>query len=150
MTKILNFKEIDDLAKKFAKYVKPNTVIALNGDLGVGKTTFVQTFAKEFGIKKNIKSPTFNYVLEYTDGKFPFYHFDMYRISDPMEIYEIGYDEYIENDGVVMIEWASNIESELPENYIEIKFKHNDENSRKVEIRFLGNKELEKYVGFGN
>ncbi|MGL5971284.1 MAG: tRNA (adenosine(37)-N6)-threonylcarbamoyltransferase complex ATPase subunit type 1 TsaE, partial [Cetobacterium sp.] len=68
MKKILSFEEINKLAKKIANYVSPNTVVALIGDLGTGKTTFTKNFAKELGVEENLKSPTFNYVLEYLDG----------------------------------------------------------------------------------
>ena len=93
MKKNLSFGEIDELIVKLSKYLKSGDVISLEGDLGTGKTTIVQKISKELGIKENIKSPTFNYVLEYNSGKFPLYHFDVYRISDPMEIYEIGYED---------------------------------------------------------
>ncbi|MGL5917826.1 MAG: tRNA (adenosine(37)-N6)-threonylcarbamoyltransferase complex ATPase subunit type 1 TsaE, partial [Cetobacterium sp.] len=112
MKKILKFEEIDILAKKLANYVSENTVVALIGDLGTGKTTFTKSFAKELGVKENLKSPTFNYVLEYLDGRLPLYHFDVYRLGSPEEIYEIGYEDYINNDGVALIEWANIIESE--------------------------------------
>ena len=86
MQKVLTFNEIDLLAKKLADYSKENTVIALIGDLGTGKTTFTKTFAKEFGVKENLKSPTFNYVLEYLSGRLPLYHFDVYRLCSSEEM----------------------------------------------------------------
>lgn len=144
MEKIMTFEEINEFAKKLANYVKPGDLIALIGDLGTGKTTFSQNFAKEFGITENLKSPTFNYVLEYFSGKFPLYHFDVYRLSNPEEIYEIGYEDYLNGDGVLLIEWANIIESELPKEYIEIKFEYFDESERKLFISFIGNKEREK------
>lgn len=144
MEKIMTFEEINEFAKKLANYVKPGDLVALIGDLGTGKTTFSQNFAKEFGVTENLKSPTFNYVLEYFSGKFPLYHFDVYRLSNPEEIYEIGYEDYLNGDGVLLIEWANIIESELPKEYIEIKFEYFDENERKLFISFVGNKEREK------
>ena len=86
MQNVLTFNEIDLLAKKLADYSKENTVIALIGDLGTGKTTFTKTFAKEFGVKENLKSPTFNYVLEYLSGRLPLYHFDVYRLCSSEEM----------------------------------------------------------------
>lgn len=154
MTKVLTFEELDLLAKKLANYVGENTVIALIGDLGTGKTTFTQKFAKELGVVENIKSPTFNYVLEYFSGRLPLFHFDVYRLQDPLEIYEIGYEDYLNNDGVVLIEWANIIESELPKEYIKLELGYYDDISREVEIKFVGNtekeKEMLKYVGFSN
>jgi len=154
MKKTLTFNEINELATKLANYVKPGDTISLIGDLGTGKTTFVKTFAKEFGIKGIVKSPTFNYVLEHRDGKFPLYHFDVYRISEPLEIYDVGYEDYIDGDGVVLIEWANLIESELPKEYIEINLEHFSEDSRLISINYIGDnnkeKELLDYVNFSN
>ena len=154
MKKNLSFGEIDELIVKLSKYLKSGDVISLEGDLGTGKTTIVQKISKELGIKENIKSPTFNYVLEYTSGRVPFYHFDVYRISEPLEIYELGYEDYIEGDGITVIEWANLIKSELPKVYIEINLFHKDEETREIEIKVIGNeareKELLKNVDFGN
>ena len=154
MEKLLKFGEIDILAKKLADFSDENDVIALVGDLGTGKTSFVKAFAKQLGVSSNIKSPTFNYVIEYLDGRCPLYHFDVYRIGDPMEIYEVGYEDYLYNGGICIIEWANLIEEELPEEYIRVEFDYNDEESRKVRICLVGNKkreeELLKYVDFGD
>ena len=155
MEKILNFSEIDTLAKKIANYASENTVIALIGDLGTGKTTFTKTFAKEFGVKENLKSPTFNYVLEYLTGRLPLYHFDVYRLCNSEEIYEIGYEDYIYNGGVALIEWADIILDDLPKEYIRIDFSYSTkDDERKVNIKYIGNskkeEELLNYVGFGN
>ncbi|MGL4534225.1 MAG: tRNA (adenosine(37)-N6)-threonylcarbamoyltransferase complex ATPase subunit type 1 TsaE [Fusobacteriaceae bacterium] len=154
MKKIVSFDEINEIAKKLANYVKENTVIALIGDLGTGKTSFVKTFAKEFGVQENLKSPTFNYYLEYKSGKMPLYHFDVYRLTEAEEIYEIGYEDCLNSGGVAIIEWADIIETELPKEYIEIKFYHLDEEKRKIEISVKHNTEMEKevlkYVGFSH
>ena len=144
MKKILKFEELTELASKLAKFVVPNDVIALVGDLGTGKTTLTKTIAKELGITKNIKSPTFNYVLEHLGGRMPLYHFDVYRLCDPEEVYEIGYEDYLYNEGLCVIEWANIIESELPKEYIELKIYHHDEVSRELEMKFIGNPEREK------
>ncbi|WP_300329027.1 tRNA (adenosine(37)-N6)-threonylcarbamoyltransferase complex ATPase subunit type 1 TsaE [Fusobacterium sp.] len=144
MEKIMTFEEINEFAKKLANYVQSGDLVALIGDLGTGKTTFSQNFAKEFGVTDTLKSPTFNYVLEYFSGKFPLYHFDVYRLSDPEEIYEIGYEDYLNSDGVLLIEWANIIESELPKEYIKINFEYFDEDKRKLSISFVGNEEREK------
>ncbi|MEF9932955.1 MAG: tRNA (adenosine(37)-N6)-threonylcarbamoyltransferase complex ATPase subunit type 1 TsaE [Cetobacterium sp.] len=154
MEKILTFNQLDILAEKMASYVEKNSVIALIGDLGTGKTTFVKKFAKAFGIDENLKSPTFNYVLEYLTGKYPLYHFDVYRLSSGDEIYEIGYEDYINNDGVCLIEWANIIETELPKEFIKIEFQYDGDETRKVSLSYIGNAEKERemleYVGFSN
>ncbi|MGL6065317.1 MAG: tRNA (adenosine(37)-N6)-threonylcarbamoyltransferase complex ATPase subunit type 1 TsaE [Fusobacteriaceae bacterium] len=146
MKKILTFDEINIIAKNLANLVKENTVIALIGDLGTGKTTFVKTFAKEFGVVENIKSPTFNYYLEYKSGRLPLYHFDVYRLTKGEEVYEVGYEDCLNSGGVTLIEWADIIESELPKEYIEIKFSYFEDEKREIEINVYGNKELEKEV----
>lgn len=155
MKKILKFYEIDELAKKLASFVTENTIIALIGDLGTGKTTFTKTFSKEFGVKENLKSPTFNYVLEYLSGRLPLYHFDVYRLCDPEEIYEIGYEDYINSGGVSIIEWANIIDSELPNEYIRLTFEYSNsgiDDERIVDLEYIGNKkkegELLDYVNF--
>ena len=114
---------------------------------------YKKTFAKEFGVKENLKSPTFNYVLEYLSGRMPLYHFDVYRLCNSEEIYEIGYEDYINNGGVALIEWANIILEDLPKEYIRIEFKYTTkEDERLVDIRYIGNKEKEaKFnVDFGN
>ncbi|MGL4687731.1 MAG: tRNA (adenosine(37)-N6)-threonylcarbamoyltransferase complex ATPase subunit type 1 TsaE [Fusobacteriaceae bacterium] len=146
MKKILTFDEINIIAKNLANLVKENTVIALIGDLGTGKTTFVKTFAKELGVLENIKSPTFNYYLEYKSGRLPLYHFDVYRLTKGEEVYEVGYEDCLNSGGITLIEWADIIESELPKEYIEIKFSYFEDEKREIEINVYGNKELEKEV----
>lgn len=131
-SEILTFKEIDSLAEKVAKNLKPGNVLGLTGGLGTGKTTFTKNICKHLGIKENVKSPTFNYVIEYTSGRIPVYHFDVYRFSDASEIYEIGFEDYINDTGAAIIEWADKIEEELPGDTIFIKFEYNNESSRKI------------------
>lgn len=89
-------------------------VFCLYGDLGVGKTVFTQGFARGLQIEEPVSSPTFTIVQEYEEGRLPFYHFDVYRISDPEEMFEVGFDDYIEGQGVCFIEWANLIEEILP------------------------------------
>ncbi len=99
---------------------KPGQIFCLHGDLGVGKTVFTKGFAKGLGVDDVISSPTFTIVQEYDNGEMPFYHFDVYRISDPEEMYEIGFEEYIYGGGVCLIEWAELIKDILPENVTNI------------------------------
>lgn len=154
MKKIMNFKEIDRLAEKLAEYVKAGDIVALIGDLGTGKTTFTKKFAQTLGVTENLKSPTFNYVLEYFSGRLPLYHFDVYRLGEPEEIYEVGYEDYLGGDGVMLIEWADIIQSELPKEYIQINLEYDGDETRKVSLEYVGNQEKEKemleYVDFSN
>lgn len=93
-------------------------VYALIGDLGVGKTVFTKGFAEGLGITEPVNSPTFTILQIYEEGRIPLYHFDVYRIEEPEEMEEIGFDEYIDGDGVCLIEWAGRIEELLPEDVI--------------------------------
>lgn len=89
-------------------------IIALIGDLGTGKTALTKYIAKGLGIEETVTSPTFTIVQEYHSGKLPLYHFDVYRIGDPDEMFELGYEEYFFGDGVCVIEWADLIEELIP------------------------------------
>lgn len=112
-------KETANIAAAFAKTLKAGDVVALSGDLGVGKTAFVQGLAKELGVTDYVSSPTFTIVNCY-DGRLPVYHFDVYRINDEDEMYEIGYEEYVYGDGVSVIEWPELISEILPEKRYDI------------------------------
>ena len=87
--------------ERCGREAKAGQVFCLYGDLGVGKTVFTQGFAKGLGIREPVTSPTFTIVQEYEEGRLPFYHFDVYRISDPEEMYEVGFDEYLESGGLI-------------------------------------------------
>ena len=93
-------------------------VYCLDGDLGVGKTVFTKGFACGLGIDEPVSSPTFTILQEYERGRLPLYHFDVYRIADVEEMDEIGFDDYIEGDGVCLIEWANLIKEILPKDPI--------------------------------
>ncbi|MFQ9933527.1 MAG: tRNA (adenosine(37)-N6)-threonylcarbamoyltransferase complex ATPase subunit type 1 TsaE [Lachnospiraceae bacterium] len=114
------YEETFELGVKYGEQAQKGAVICLDGDLGVGKTVFTQGFAKGLGIQEPINSPTFTIVQEYHEGRLPFYHFDVYRISDVSEMDEIGYEDYFFGEGVCLIEWASVIEDIIPENSIHI------------------------------
>lgn len=103
------------LGEKIGRQAKPGQVITLVGDLGVGKTVFTKGLAQGLGIMEPVSSPTFTIVQEYRDGRLPLYHFDVYRIGDPEEMEEIGYEDYFYGDGVCLVEWADLIEELIPE-----------------------------------
>lgn len=106
--------------KKIGMEALPGAVITLSGDLGVGKTVFAQGLAKGLGIDDAITSPTFTIVQVYEEGRLPLYHFDVYRIADPDEMYEIGFEDYFYGQGVTLIEWAELIDELLPSERTEI------------------------------
>lgn len=107
-------------ASGLAEKIEPGTVITLDGDLGAGKTVFTKGFAYGLGISELVTSPTFTILQEYNDGRIPLYHFDTYRIEDPDEMYEIGFNEYLDSGGICVIEWAELIKEILPEDAVKI------------------------------
>ena len=118
------------LGKKIAKSLKEGDILALFGDLGSGKTTFTKGIAEGLGIdKRSVNSPSFVLVKEYK-GEIPFYHFDLYRIRNSIEIFNIGYEEYLSSGGIVAIEWADRIKDVLPKNYLRINFLFDNRNER--------------------
>ena len=130
-------KETFDFGEKLALNAKSGDVFTLEGDLGCGKTVFSQGFAKGLDVKDNICSPTFTIIQEYYSGRLPFYHFDVYRISDVEEMDEVGFDDYVYGDGVCLIEWANIIEEILPKNRIEVVIEKDLENGfdyRKITV----------------
>lgn len=130
--------ETTKLGSNLGKMLKPGDVICLTGDLGTGKTHITKGIALGLGITDIITSPTFNIVNEYTTGRLKLNHFDVYRVSDPDEIYEIGFDDYIYSDAVSIIEWANYIEEILPSEFIYINIEKNlkkGENYRKITIK---------------
>lgn len=109
-----------NIGYEIGKSAAPGSVYTLIGDLGVGKTVFTQGVAAGLGIREAVNSPTFTILQVYDEGRLPFYHFDVYRIGDPEEMYELGFEDYIYGDGVSLIEWANLIEDILPGEYTEV------------------------------
>ena len=102
------------LGKQFGQAAAAGEVYALIGDLGVGKTVFTQGFAAGLGITEPVNSPTFTILQIYEGGRLPLYHFDVYRIEDPEEMFEVGFDEYLYGHGVCLVEWADLVAEDLP------------------------------------
>lgn len=133
-------KETFELGKNLGEQAKAGQIFCLNGDLGVGKTVFTQGFAKGLGIEENVNSPTFTIIQVYEEGRIPLYHFDVYRIGAPEEMYEIGYEEYFFGEGVCLIEWSKLIEELIPEEAINIEIDKNLEKGldyRKITVEGL-------------
>lgn len=135
-----NLSETEKLAHEFSKYLKVGDCILLNGEIGAGKTTFTRFLLNNFDVKNQVCSPTFTIMNEY-EGICPFYHFDMYRISDSSEISELGFEDYLLNNenssikkGISLIEWSENTQSLIPKKHYEINITKLGENSREFEI----------------
>lgn len=151
-------KSVEDtqkLAKFLAKFLEEEDVILLDGDLGAGKTTFTQSLAKALGIEEVVNSPTFTIVNEYEFNKGVLYHFDLYRIEEAEELFDIGFEEYFSKEGIIVIEWAEKFINEIPQPWLKIYITKEDENSRIFKITGIGNKwemfleELKKYADSG-
>lgn len=129
--------ETNNIGKHFGEKASKGQVYCLIGDLGVGKTVFTKGFASGLDINEHITSPTFTIVNEY-QGRSKFYHFDVYRISDVEEMFEIGYEEYFYGNGICLIEWANLIEEIIPKEAIWITIEKDLEKGldyRKITVR---------------
>ena len=124
------------IAETFASSLRGGEVIALQGDIGVGKTIFTKGLAAGLGITSNVTSPTFNIVRQY-NGRLPLYHFDVYRITEPDEMLEIGFEEYLYSGAVVVIEWPELISDLIPQDAITITIEREEEDGRRI---FIGKK----------
>lgn len=113
--------ETERIGIQIAKQAQTGSVYALAGDLGAGKTAFTQGIAKGLGITEAVCSPTFTLVQIYEEGTMPLYHFDVYRITDIEEMYEIGFEDYFYGNGLTVIEWAELVEEVLPPVYQQVK-----------------------------
>ena len=117
-----------ELAENIESEKFAGMVICLNGELGSGKTVFVKGFAKALGIKETVTRPTFSLVKEYHDGEMPLFHMDVYRMEDSKE--NFGLDDYLNQDGVCIIEWPEMIEEQLPEERLDVRIKVIDDDVR--------------------
>ena len=125
------------LAEMIGRAVSAGTLITLSGDLGAGKTTFTQGLAKGLDIDKKVTSPTFTIMKEYK-GRLPLYHIDAYRLENITQ--DLGFEDYIDGDGVCVIEWANFIEYVLPDQLLNIEFTINDDDSRTLTLQGHGEK----------
>ncbi len=125
-----NAKETKKIAQKLASFLHAGDVILLEGDLGAGKTTFTKGLALGLGIKRNIKSPTFTLIREYTEGRLPLYHMDVYRLEGA-GTEDLGLDEYFDGDGVCVVEWPQFAKDDLPKDYLKIIFNKDESNDSK-------------------
>ncbi|WP_138755742.1 tRNA (adenosine(37)-N6)-threonylcarbamoyltransferase complex ATPase subunit type 1 TsaE [Paenibacillus sinopodophylli] len=125
------------LAELLADWVKPGVILTLDGDLGAGKTRFSQAFAKAIGVKGVVNSPTFTIIKEYEGEKLPFYHMDVYRLSQD-EADELGLDDYFFGDGATIVEWASLIKELLPAERMELFIEHLGDEARRIRLTGFG------------
>ena len=101
--------ETEALGEKLAKLLRPGTVLAYLGDLGAGKTAFTRGLARGLGCRETVTSPTYTIVNEYLGGRLPLFHFDMYRLTSSYDLWDIGWEDYLDRQGVCAVEWSENV-----------------------------------------
>jgi tRNA threonylcarbamoyladenosine biosynthesis protein TsaE len=131
-----NVTETEAIGEALAKMLKSGDVVAYYGDLGAGKTAFTRGLARGLGCTGRVSSPTFTIVNEH-EGRMPLFHFDMYRLSDEEELFDIGWEDYLCRGGVCAVEWSERISAALPEEAITVTIERHseDENWRRITIR---------------
>lgn len=134
-------KMTEELGRRVGKALRPGDIIAFYGGLGAGKTTFIRGLAEGMGLSARVSSPTFTIVNEYL-GPVPLFHFDMYRLSGEDELFEIGWEDYLDRGGVCAVEWSENVEEIFPEGTIRIAIEKISDNERKIEITGLEEREF--------
>ena len=141
---ITNEAETAAFGRNLGKSLKAGDILALTGELGSGKTTLTKYIAEGLGVKENITSPTFLIIKEYSDGRLPLYHFDVYRLEGQEEMYELGYEEYFFGDGVCVVEWSGLAVEYLPGCRLEIKLEDKGENRRCITVEPVGGFSLDR------
>ena len=125
--------ETEKVGEALAKALQPGTVIAYRGDLGVGKTAFTRGLARGLGANEPVTSPTYTIVNEYLSGRLPLFHFDMYRLRSADELFDIGWEDYLDRGGVCAVEWSENVADAL-ENAIAVTIEKLGENTRRITV----------------
>lgn len=124
--------ETRDFGLELAASMRPGDVLALEGDLGTGKTTLTKYIAEGLGITEHISSPTFNIVKEHRTGRNPLFHFDVYRLGSGDELLDIGAEDYFYGDGISVVEWADIVEDVLPEETILIRIQYGEKEGERI------------------
>ena len=125
--------ETEAIAEKLAKVLIAGTVIAYRGDLGAGKTAFTRGLAKGLGCRDMVTSPTYTIVNEYLSGKMPLFHFDMYRLGSADDLWDIGWEDYLDRGGICAVEWSENVEEAL-DRFILVNIEKTGDESRRITI----------------
>ena len=125
--------ETEAIGEKLAQQLNPGTILAYRGDLGAGKTAFTRGLARGLGFREQVTSPTYTIVNEYLGGLMPLFHFDMYRLHSSDDLFDIGWDDYLERGGICAVEWSENVADAL-EDPIIVNIEKLGENSRRITI----------------
>ena len=125
--------ETEALGERLAQTLTPGTVLAYRGDLGAGKTAFTRGLARGLGYKEPVTSPTYTIVNEYLGGQLPLFHFDMYRLSSEEDLWDIGWEDYLERGGICAVEWSENVAAALTGAML-VSIEKTGESTRKITI----------------
>ena len=125
--------QTENIGAALGKIIKPGTVIAYRGDLGAGKTAFTRGLARGLGCTEIVTSPTYTIVNEYLGGRIPLFHFDMYRLRSSDDLFDIGWEDYLDRGGVCAVEWSENV-ADAMEDAIYITIEKLGEDSRRITL----------------
>lgn len=129
--RLKGLKETEKFGVKLGKLLKAGDIVCLNGDLGAGKTTLSKSIGLGLGVEDYITSPTFNLINEYT-GRLTMYHFDVYRLENVDDLYDLGFDDYFYGNGVCVIEWADRIEGLIPADRIVLDIENGEDSEERI------------------
>ena len=125
--------ETEKIGEALAKSLQPGTILAYRGDLGAGKTAFTRGLARGLGCKETVTSPTYTIVNEYLGGRLPLFHFDMYRLASSDDLWDIGWEDYLDREGVCAVEWSENVQDAM-ENAVTVTIEKLGETTRRITI----------------
>ena len=125
--------ETEAIGAALAKVLTPGTILAYRGDLGAGKTAFTRGIARGLGCRDLVTSPTYTIVNEYLRGRLPLFHFDMYRLGSSDDLWDIGWEDYLDRGGICAVEWSENVDDAM-ENAVYITIEKTGEESRRITI----------------
>ena len=131
--------ETEGVGQALGKVLTPGTVLAYEGDLGAGKTAFTRGLARGLGATEQVTSPTYTIVNEYLSGRMPLFHFDMYRLASSDDLWDIGWEDYLERGGVCAVEWSENV-ADMMEDAVRIRIEKLGEDVRRITV--TGGKEI--------
>jgi len=125
--------ETEKVGQALAAVLKPGTVLAYEGDLGAGKTAFTRGLARGLGATEQVTSPTYTIVNEYLSGRMPLFHFDMYRLSSSDDLWDIGWEDYLDRGGVCAVEWSENV-ADAMDGAIRVRIEKTGEDTRRITV----------------
>ena len=134
--------ETEKIGEALAQSLQPGTILAYRGDLGAGKTAFTRGLARGLGCKETVTSPTYTIVNEYLGGRLPLFHFDMYRLASSDDLWDIGWEDYLDRGGVCAVEWSENVREALPPDAVTVTIARCPENDSWRSITIEGGEPL--------